>query len=200
MGKAQPIDPVILRGILNYDGSVQFSLQCSQGRGSAWVREEQPFYGGRVVEYDSSEKSIVFVNNEGKWSIPLTDSYSSGPSIKFKNWQSNSGASDGQALKPFALLPTGLKKMPARDLIPLLVEQGYEVPAVVIEQRHSELEALQKESEELALANLASEGGILRPQVPKYTTSLTRNQKIDKNLIGYTDKIKTPSTEFIQDE
>lgn len=197
MGTTQPADPVRLRGVIKLDGLVQFSLQCSQGRGSAWVREDQSFYEGRVIGYDSSERSITFVNNEGTWRIPLEEPYSPNITIALGEHLSESYGSNGQNLKPFSMLPVTFEKMPARDLIPLLNELGYEVPPRIIARRESE--AINDEIiDERKEAAGAVDGTLLRPQMPKYTTSLTRNQKIAKNLVGYTDKM--PSTSNVQDE
>jgi len=185
-GSIQEQLPIRLKGIFEFDGSILFSVESTQGRGSAWVGLQRPFAGGRIVEYDRKDDSIIYSNEAGSYRVSLTKPSEFASSIVFTDQLSGEYSSHAEELKPFDQVPELVKTMPASSLVEFLDREGYEIPDRIIIQARSDtiLQAIQNSENEKSSTDL-DEDIYLGPRAPTYTTSMTREEKIARKIVGY---------------
>lgn len=184
--------PVRLKGVFESNGSVMFSLESLSSGRSAWVRMGKSFQGGRVVEYDREDQSIIFSNSAGMHRVSMFQASDSASRIVFKEspefeYEQNQKGN----LKPFSELPEKIKSIPPEALVEFLVREGYEVPQrVAVKARYDA--SVRTAAERLSLQQEGtiasrSEEGYTGPRAPTYTTSMTREEKIARRIIGYSN-------------
>lgn len=184
-------EPVSLRGVFTYNGSTLFSLKCNKTGGSVWVAIGQPIFGGSIQQYHTSEHSVVFVDYAGSHLISLPQESEFNANFVFREELKFDFLADyNTKAKPYSEAPAGVKGMPASALVAFLVQEGYQVPAHVVDQARSQAiaKAIQDENKIKYLEeNDASDKVQWRPRTPTHVTSLTDEQKILKRIVGYAE-------------
>lgn len=180
--------PIVLRGWIELDETILFSIQGTQGEGSAWVRLKQPILGGQIVDYNREDYSVLFQNTSGAQWIKMPKQNTFASSIVFEK-QLAYTPKQRENLKPYDTVPEGLKKLPARALVSYLAEGGYEIPDHIITQARADriTEAIEEKKVEAKGGYQQPDGVYLGPRAPTFTTSMTRDEKIARGIVGYTD-------------
>lgn len=185
-------EPLELRGIFNYNESTLFSLKCTHSGRSEWVTLGQSIFGGTLVDYKPESQQIMFRREGEVHRITLPDFSSSMASIVYDSGLSDEAlANHNVNALPYSDLPVGISRMEPIDLLDFLVREGYEIPQKVVIQARAEAinEAIRDEgiSSDHASEIVANEPSQWRPRTPTHTTSLTRDEKIAKKIIGFSE-------------
>ncbi|WP_233246144.1 hypothetical protein [Coraliomargarita sinensis] len=180
-----------LKGICDSGNWQIFSLQCNVSGGARWVKVGQPVFGGSIKEYIPEKRSIIFKSQSGLHEVTLEEQSLLPSDFEFKkDLIERAYGTYEVGTKPFSEVPEVIRdNLTGVELVHYLVQEGHEIPGHVVASARSEVATnTSKDEGRQARQENRTDEVSWRPRTPKYITSMTREEKIARRIVGYAGK------------
>ena len=193
LGATHSDAPIEFIGVYRINGQTGFSIRDKSSGRSTWIAKEIPVFGGVIDDYDPATQKIRFIANGEVFDIRLMEASHVNAQLTIST--ANNLILTGSNFDHSYTSLHGSKRLPAfiktKDLdyqaILNLERSGYKIPAK--DKQAAINRATQQQTIDLSkrFSNNQQEGHKTGPRLPFKTTSLKREEKIERKRFGHVE-------------